>query len=166
MGKVIVATKFNKTGSRSLNTPLDGDKVEAPARRRYQEAHRAAQAAWKLKWDCARRRYIDRMAQWIASYVARDSTPAEEKYRIAKFLAERTLMPVNPGSLGSSSRWSNQLGGIPELTAVEQEIWEAYVETFRKADAEKETDLHEASLECADMKRALWREITGSRVVP
>ena len=149
MDKIVVPTKFNKTGKRVLKTPVDERRIYAPADKKYRRAFDAIQAEWLRKWNSATREYVESMAHWIASYVARDSTPAAEKHRIVKFLAERSL----------SQRWSNQLGRIPELARVEEENWEAYVETCGKADEERAIATAKASADHNDMKRALWREI-------
>ena len=163
MGKIVVPTKFNKTGKtgkRVLTPPLDDEKVSAPAYHLFRKACRAAQSEWSRKRDRAKLTYVERLAHCISSYVAKDSTPATDKYMVTKFLAEQILTPINVEGPGPSGRWSDQLGGIPELSNVEEETWEAYVETTRKAEVERETALSEARLECGDMKRALFREIT------
>lgn len=163
MEKIVVPTKFNKTGKRVLSIPLDDRKVCAPAYRLYKKAYRAAQDEWVRKGDSAKRTYAESMAHWIASYVARDSTPVGEKYRIAKFLAEQSLAergPMNITGPGSSQRWSIQLGNMSELASIEEEAWEAYVVICRKADAEREAAIAKAHTDCGDMKRALSREIS------
>jgi len=38
MGKVVIRTKFNKTGKRVLKIPLDDRQICAPAHQRYREA--------------------------------------------------------------------------------------------------------------------------------
>lgn len=89
MGKIIVPTKFNKTGKRIPITPLDEREICAPAYRLYRKAYHTAQAEWKRKCDSTERTYVESMARWIASYVARDSTPVTERNKIVKFLAEK-----------------------------------------------------------------------------
>ncbi len=162
MEKIIVPTKFNKTGKRILTIPLDKRQVCAPAYRLYRKAYHTAQTEWKRKWDSAKQTYVESVAYWIASYIARDSTPVAEKYKIAKFLAEQNLAkrgPMNITGLGSSQRWSIQLG-MPELSDVEEEAWEAYVTASNKADLERKGAIAKAQTDCDDMKRALSREIS------
>jgi len=163
MEKIVVPTKFNKTGKRVPTIPLDEGKICAPAHRLYRKAYHKARAEWKRKSDSAIQTYVRRMAHWIASHVARDSTPVTEKYKIAKFLAEQSLAergPMNITGPGSSQRWSIQLGDMPELSAVEEEAWEAYITDCNKANAEREASLAKARTDCDDMKRALAKEIS------
>lgn len=162
MEKIVVPTKFNKTGKRVLTIPLDESKICAPAYRIYREARRKARDEWKRKWDSTKQTYVESVAHWIASYIARDSTPVTEKYKIAKFLAEQNLAergPMNITGPGSSQRWSIQLG-IPELSSVEEEAWEVYVAASNRADAERDSAFAKAESAHDDMKRALWREIS------
>jgi hypothetical protein len=163
MDKIVVSTKFNKTGVRVLTPPLDERKVYEPARRLYRKAHHAAEAEWRRKWDSAIRAYVESMAHWVASYIARDSTPVPDKYRIAKFLAGKSLAaegPMNINGPGSSRRWSNQLDGIAKLSGIEEEAWEAFREAVHRADAEKDVALEKARERNDDVRRALRREIT------
>jgi hypothetical protein len=163
MEKIVVPTKFNKTGKRVLSVPLDEDKIYAPAYQEYRKVYRAVQDDWKRKHNLEIDKYVEKIAHWIASYIAKDSTPDTEKYRIAKFLAEQGLAeraPMNITGPRSSKRWSVQLGDIPELSSLEEEAWEAYVAAANKADKEKEEALSKASIDCADMKRALAKEIS------
>ena len=163
MEKIVVPTKFNKTGKRVLSLPLDEEKVCAPAYRIYREAYRKTQDEWKRKWDSAKQTYVESIAHWIASYIARDSTPATEKYKIAKFLAEQSLAergPMNITGPNSSQRWSVQLGNILELASVEGKAWKAYIIASNKADAERDTVLARVKSACDEMKRALSREIS------
>jgi len=160
--RIIVPTRFNKTGKRVLTTPLDEKKIYAPAYRLYRKAYHTAQAEWKRKRDSAKQTYVESVAHWIASYIARDSTPATEKYKIAKFLAEQNLAgrgPMNITGPGNSQRWSIQLD-IPELSGVEEKAWEAYVAASKKVDAERDATVAKAGSDCDEMKRALWREIS------
>lgn len=162
MEKIIVPTKFNKTGKRVLTIPLDERQVCAPAYRIYREAYRKTQDEWKRKWDSAKQTYAESVAHCIASYIARDSTPVTEKYKTAKFLAEQSLAergPMNITGPNSSQRWSVQLGNI-ELASVEEKAWKAYITTSNKADAERDTALAKAKSACDEMKRALSREIS------
>lgn len=163
MEKIVVPTKFNKTGKRVLSLPLDEAKIRAPAYQQYRKAYRTAQDSWKRKRASAIRTYMEMMTHWIASYVSSDSTPIAQKYKIAKFLAEQSLVergPMNITGPGSSHRWSVQLGDIPELSAVEEEAWEVYVAAANKADTEGEASLAKARTDCDDMKRALAKEIS------
>ena len=96
MEKIVVPTRFNKRGRRVLQTPLDEIKICAPAYQLYHKALFRAQGEWKYKCEIFIHQYVERMADWIASYVARDSTPATEKYRVAKFLAEQSLAERGP----------------------------------------------------------------------
>lgn len=163
MKKIVVRTKFNKTGKRILTIPLDNRRVCAPAHHLYREARHAAEEEWRRKYDFVKRTYIESMAHRIASYVARDSTPIAEKYRTAKFLAEQSLAErgaMNVKGPGSSRRWSIQLGNVPELASIEEEAWEAHVVACRKADAERDAAIAKARTDCDDMKRALSREIS------
>jgi len=163
MEKIVVPTKFYKTGKRVLTIPLDERQICAPAYRLYRKACHTAQTEWKRKCDSAIHIYVERMADWMASYITRDSTPATEKYRIAKLLAERSLAergPMNITGPGSSERWSIQLGGIPGLANVEQEAWEAYLAASSKADEKREAAIAKARMDCDEMKQALSQEIS------
>ena len=163
MEKIVVSTKFNKTGKRVLTIPLDDRKVCAPAYRLYKKAYPAAQDEWIRKCDSAEQTYVESMAHWIASYVARDSTPATEKYRIAKFLAKQSLVERGPMNLmgpGSAQRWSIQLGDMSELSDIEEKAWKAYITASNKADAERDAAIAKARTDCDNMKRELTREIS------
>ena len=162
MEKIVVPTKFNKTGKRVLKTPLDEKQIHAPAFRLYKKAYRKAQDEWKRKWDSAQQTYVESMAHWIASYIARDSTSVAERYKVTKLLAELSLVQRGPVPIPGrvdSERWSIQLG-IPELSDVEREAWETYLAVSNKADAEKDAAFAKAKSTCDDMKRALQREIS------
>lgn len=164
MEKIAVPTRFNKTGRRVLQIPLDERKVCAPAYQLYRKACLRAQEEWKLKCESLIRKYVERMAHWIASYVARDSTPATEKYRVAKFLAEQSLAergPMNTTGPGSSERWSIQLGDMKELSVFEEEAWEYYVAASNEADAERDAAIAQATSDCDEMKRALRQEVSA-----
>ena len=162
MERIIVPTKFNKSGKRILTVPLDESKICAPAYQRYRKACHRAQTEWKGKRDFNIRMYIERIADWIASYISRDSTPVTEKYRIAKFLVEQGLAkrgPMNVSGPGTSLRWSVQLGDIPELASIEEETWEAYVAASGEVEVERDTALARARTDCDNMKQALRREV-------
>ena len=164
MEKIVVPTRFNKTGRRVLQIPLDESKICAPAYQLYREARLRAQEEWKLKRESLIRKYVERMADWVASYVARDSTPTTEKYRVAEFLAEQGLAkrgPMNTRGPGSSERWSIQLGDMKDLSVVEEEAWEDYVATSNKAEMERDTAIAQATSDCDEMKRALRQEVSA-----
>jgi hypothetical protein len=163
MEKIIVPTKFNKSGKRVLSIPLDENKVYALAYQQYHKAYHAAEVKWKCENEVAIRAYVERIATWIASYIAKDSTPSTEKHRIAKFLAEQALAKQGPISITgprSSQRWSAQLGDIPELASIEEDAWEAYISATNKADQQRQRAIAKASTDSDEMKRALWREVS------
>ena len=164
MEKIVVPPRFNKTGRRVLQIPLDESKICAPAYQLYRKARFRAQEEWKLKCESLIRKYVERMADWIASYVARDSTPATEKYKVAKFLAEQSLTerePMNTTGPGSSERWSIQLGDMEELSVAEEEAWEDYVAASNKAEMERDTAIAQATSDCDEVKRALRQEVSA-----
>jgi hypothetical protein len=164
MEKIVIPTNFNKTGKRVLSLPLDEKQVYKPAHQQYQKAHRAAQVDYKRKLDSAKQTYVENIAHWIASYIARDSTPATDKYKIARFLTEQSLAergPMNITGPDSSQRWSVQLGNVLELSTVEEKTWKAYIKASKKADAERDAALAKARSACDEMKQALSREISG-----
>jgi hypothetical protein len=162
MDRIVVPTKFNSTGRRVFKVPVSDEKVCAPAYQIYRKACRAAEQECRTKKATVRNSYIESLAQWIAAYVAADTTPAEHKYRITKFLAKLSLHergPMNVKGPGSSMRWSVQISGILGLAEVEEQHWETYVENSRNADAERDTALERAKLDCVKMKRGLRLEI-------
>ena len=163
MDKIIVPTKYNKTGKRILTPPLDDRKISAPAYKLYREAYRAAQAEYRRKLDLAKQNYVESMANWIASYVTGDSKPAAEKYRIVQFVVRQALEkqgPFNTEGLGSSRRWSVQIGDIPGLASIEEESWKTYMEECHKADEERDAAVAKAGMDCDEMKRVLSREVS------
>jgi len=162
MDKIVVPTRFNKTGKRVLRTPLDAKRIYAPAEQKYQPIFRAIEDEWWRKLNYARRAYAERVADWMASYVARDSTPAAERYRVVKFLAEEALAEHGPMEVKGPmawKRWSCQIGEIPGLPRLEEESWEAYIGTCCRYDEEMGMVRAKAYDDYQDMKRALWREI-------
>lgn len=162
MEKIVVPTKFNKTGKRVLSFPLEEERICAPAYQQYRKAYRAAQDEWKRKWDSAEQTYVESVAHWIASYIARDSTSVAERYKITKLLAGLSLAqrgPVPIPGQADSERWSIQLG-IPKLSDVEEKAWEVYLAASSKADEERDAALAKAKSACDEMKRALSREIS------
>jgi len=163
MEKIVVPTNFNKTGKRVLSLPLEEGRVCAPAYQQYRKAYCAAQDKWKRKFDAAKQAYVESIAHWIALYIAGDSTPVAQKYKIAKFLAEQSLAergPTNITGPNSSQRWSVQLGNILDLASVEEKTWKDYITATDKADAERDAALAKARSACDEMKRALAREIS------
>ncbi|MDA0734191.1 MAG: hypothetical protein O2909_06915 [Chloroflexi bacterium] len=159
MAKIVVPTQFNKTGKRILTTPVDNDKICAPANRKYKESYRAIEARWKSAWERAKLEYTQKFAHRLASYIANEVTPVEEKYRIAKFLVEQALATRGPMPLDNRS-WSAQLGGIPALAGAEEDAWRSYLELSHEVEAEKETAIQRARRECDHMKRALRKEFS------
>ena len=159
MRRAVVPTKFNKTGKRVLIAPLHDGKVSLPAYQRYRRAHELADDEWRRAQDSASRAYVETMADSIAEHVASDSAPAEERYRVVKSLATQLLRPINPAGRSGPERWSKQLG-IGTLVQTEDEAWETYVNVCHEANATRQTAHLDTSLECNDMKRALWLEIT------
>ena len=151
MGKIVIPTKFNKTGRRVLTTPLQEKWICAPANRRYRQSCKAIEAEFKRNKDKPLQSYIEEMSHFLASYIASNSASDEDRYRITKFLAKC--------SLRQSERWSRQLGDIPGLSQVEQEAWQTYMDAFNKLLKEREEALDRASYEHDVMKRALRREI-------
>ena len=151
MGKLVVPTKFNKTGKRALTTPLQGKWVCAPAEQRYRKTLAAIEAKFKQKSDESRQRYIETMSHLIASYVSSSSTSSEEKYMITKFLAE---------GRGSWESLSNQLKGVSELSQAAEEAWRIYAEQGNKLWEERTEDIRIAMMDCRGMREALWREIS------
>jgi len=163
MGKIVVPTKFNKTGKRVLTTPLQEKWVCAPANRQYRQAYHAIESEFKKKKDKPLYQYIETMSHFIASYIASSSASNEERYKITKFLAEGSLREIGPMAIGgrmNSQRWSQQLGNIPGLSQAEEESWQTYVEESNKLWKRREDALSKASDEHDAMKRALWREIS------
>lgn len=155
-------SRFNKTGRRVLRIPLDERRVCAPAYKRYWKARDVVEVNRRLECDSAKQLYAETLAEWIASYVARNSTPTAKKYQVAKFLAEQILAATGPMVVegpGGSNRWSDQLGGMPELSSIEGKAWNRYVDMCRKADAERNTANDKADKDLDDMKRVLWREV-------
>lgn len=150
--KWVIPTKFNKTGKRVLTIPLDYDKVVyAPANRRYKQDYYAIEAEFKRNKDKPLKGYIEKMSDFLASYVASDSASKEDRYRITKFLAECRLK--------QSERWSEQLGNISGLSEVDQEAWQAYMEADKRLWEEREEALYEARSRRDAMKKELRREI-------
>jgi hypothetical protein len=151
VGKIVIPTKWNKSGKRVLKTPLEGKWVCAPADKRYRESCRAIEAEFKRNMHKPWQAYVERMAEVLASYVGTKSASKEERYRIVKFLAEGRL---------TESAGRPQLGDIPEISQEEQEAWETYIDEYSKVYGKREEDLKRASYEHDVEKRALWREIT------
>lgn len=163
MEKIVVPTRFNKTGKRVLTIPLDERQVCAPAHRLCREACNKAKDEWIHKWNAAKQTYVESMAHWIASHVARDSTPVAERYKITKLLAELSLAQKGPVPIPGrvdSERWSIQLG-IPELSDVEQAAWETYLAASHKADVDRDAAFAEAEAARNTLERALRREISN-----
>jgi hypothetical protein len=163
MGKIVVRTKFNKTGRRVLTTPLQEKWVCAPADRRYKKAYYAIESEFKKKKDKPLYPYIEKISHFIASYVASSSVSAKERYRIVKFLSESSLRETGPMAIGDhmdARRWSRQLGDISGLSHVEEEAWQTYVEESQTLWKERENALNRASYAHDVMKRALWKEIS------
>lgn len=154
MGKILIPTKFNKTGRRVLTTPLHDKSVCAPANRIYRQSYCAIEAEFKRNKDKPLQTYIEEMSHFVASYIASNSASDEDRYRIAKFLAECSLRQTGP------IRWSRQLGDIRGLSQVEEKAWQTYVAASNRLEKEKEEALDRARDKCSTMKRALWREIS------
>ena len=162
MSKIVVPTKFNKTGKRVLQVPVTEDRLFAPAYQIYRRACEAAEQEREASRAEARDEYVESMAEWVASYVAEDSTPASEKHRITKLLAMQDLQrrgPMNIEGPGSSARWSVQIGGISGLPEAERQAWVAYLKKARGADAEKDAAVEQARRHCEEMKRELRIEV-------
>lgn len=151
MEKLEIPTKFNKTGKRVLRTPLDDRVVCAPANRKYKQACHDIDTEFRRNMKKNDEAYIEKMVDFVASYVASDSASKEDKYKIAKFLAE--------GRLIQFSHWSEELGYIPGLSEVEEEAWQKMLEGNKKLEEERKDDLHEARSKWYAMKKELWKEI-------
>jgi hypothetical protein len=163
MGKIVVPTKFNKTGRRVLAAPLQDKLVCARANRRYKQTYCAVEAEFKRNKDKPLQMYIEEMSHFIASYTASNSASDEDRYRIAKFLAECSLRQTGPLAVVGRQdygRWSRQLGDISGLSEVEEKAWQNYVDASYKLEKEREEALDRARDERDAMKRALWREIS------
>jgi hypothetical protein len=163
MGKIVIPTKFNKTGRRVLTTPLQEKQVCAPANQRYRQSYDAIEAEFIRNKDRPLQAYIEEMSHFIASYIASNSASNEDRYRITKFLAESSLRQTGPLAIvrrQDSERWSRQLGDIPGLSQVEEEAWQTYVDASNKLEKEREEALNRTGSERDAMKRALWREIS------
>lgn len=159
MGKIVVPTKFNKTGRRVLTTPLQEKWVVAPANRRYHQAGPTIKSELERKLDEAHRLYLETMLGLIPSYVASSSTNDEDKYMITRFLVQESLMGVQRMHVDVPQRWSNQLGSITGLSQAVKEASRIYEETTGKAYKEHTEALERANEEYYAMIRALWREI-------
>jgi hypothetical protein len=163
MDKIVIPTKFNKTGKRVLTTPLKEELVCAPANRRYKQSYYAIEAEFRRNKDKPLQTYIEEMSHFIASYIASNSASDGDRYRITKFLAECNLKQTGPIAIvgrQDSERWSRQLGDVPGLSQVEEEAWHAYVDASNRLEKEREEALARARDERDAMKRALWREIS------
>jgi hypothetical protein len=93
--------------------------------------------------------YIEKMSQFLGSYVGSNSASEEDRYRIIKFLAECEL---------TENAGRPQLGDIPGLSQVEQEARQTYMGAFGKLLKEGEEALKRASYEHEVDKRELWKE--------
>lgn len=151
MDKIVVPTRFNKTGRRVLKLPLDDKQVCAPANKRYSQSYKAIMDEFNRNMHKPWQAYVERMAEALASYVGSKSASKEDRYKIVKFLAEGRLTE-------SASR--PQLGDIPDISQEEQEAWETYIEEYGRVDGKWKEDLERASYEHGVEKRALWREIS------
>ena len=163
MGKIVIPTKFNKTGRRVLTTPLQEKWVCTPANRRYRQSYDAIEAEFRRNKDKPLQAYIEEMSHFVASYTASNSASDEDRYRTTKFLAECSLRLTGPMAIGGpsdSKRWSRQLGDILGLSQVEEKAWQTYVDASSRLEKEREEALDRARDECSTMKRALWREIS------
>jgi len=164
MDKIVVCTKFNKTGKRILTTPLQEKQVCAPANRRYRQSYYSIESEFKKKKDEPLYRYIEEMSHFIASYVASSSATHEQRYKITKFLAEGSLRETGPIAIGGrmdSARWSRQLIDILGLSQAEEKLWETYVKESNELWEWRKEALKKASNEHDAMKRALWREVSN-----
>jgi len=163
MGKIVVPTKFNKTGKRVLTTPLQGKWVCAPAEQRYRKTLADIEAKFKRRDDESRQRYIETMSHLIASYVSSSSTSSEERYMITKLLAEIVLKergPIAPEEVSSCQRLSNQLRGVSGLYQAAEEAWRIYAGEGNKLWEERHEEIRIAMMDCKVMRDALWREIS------
>ena len=87
MDKIVIPTKFNKTGRRVLTTPLQEKSVCAPANLQYKQSYSAIEDEFRRKKDKPLQQYIEEMSHFVASYIASNSPSDEDRYRITKFLA-------------------------------------------------------------------------------
>ena len=150
MGKIVVPTKFNKLGKRVLKTPVEGKWVCAPADRRYRQSCKVIEVEFRRNMHKPWQAYIEKMSQFLASYVGSNSASEEDRYRIIKFLAECKL---------TENGGRPQLGDIPGLSQVEQEARKNYVDAFNKLLKKREEALKRASYEHDVEKRELWKEV-------
>jgi len=162
MGKIVVHTKFNRTGKRILTTPLREEYVCAPANRKYRQAYNRIEAEFKKKMHDPDNKYIETVSRFVAEYVASKSSSYDEILKIVKFLAACSIRAIGPriGSHMDSRIWLQRLGNIPGLSALEEKAWQTCRKEFNTLWVKRETALQKASYEHDEMKRQLWREIS------
>jgi hypothetical protein len=162
MSKMVVHTKFNKTGKRILTTPLQEEGVCAPANRKYGQARNRIETEFKKKWHYPQDRYVDTLSSFIVSYVSNKSSAHEEVYELVKFLAVCSIKATGSriGIHMGSNIWLQKLGNIPGLAELEAKAWQTCQKEFKTLLEKRETALKKASNKHDEMKRQLWREIS------
>jgi hypothetical protein len=152
MGKIVVRTKFNKTGKRTLTTPLREEYVCAPANRKYRQVYDRIEAEFKKKMHNPRHKYAKTIARFAASYLASKSSSAQETYSLVEYL-------TYSGIKASSGRIDmTKLKNIPGLTEIEEKAWKTCNREFDLLWRKRQADLDEASRQHDETKRQLWRE--------
>jgi len=154
VGKIIVHTKFNKTGKRILTTPLQEKYVCALANRKYHQACDKIEAEFKSKMHNPQHKYAKTIARFIARYISNNSSSVQETFTLVEYLAYGSMK-------GSSGRTDmTKLKNIPGLSEIEEESWKTCQKEFSTLWRRRESDLSKASNQHNEMKRQLWREIT------
>jgi len=158
--KVVIKTKFNRSGKRVLTIPIDYPGILAPRYFGwYKKKREAIDQRYKQACDNAKQKYIESMANSIAKYVTGNSTTGSEEFKATRVLASRVISPQHPQADVYPGSWAVQLG-ISSLTPDENKAWVDYIEETRKGHIEREISLREISSELSSMKSDLIREVT------
>ena len=87
MDKMVITSKFTKSGKRVLKKPLSHNSVCAPAYREYRIAYEETKCEWKEWSSSAKRRYVERMAHKIATCLSGEQISDELRYQTINNLA-------------------------------------------------------------------------------
>jgi hypothetical protein len=160
MNKIVVPTKFNKSGKRVLKIPVDDKRIYAPAHREYTKKRKAIRSELLQNLDYVKKEYVKKISHCIASYLANDSVNSGDRYKVAKFIVEQCMIEkvnisIETEGIEREESLSSQLGKIPELARIEEEYQAAESRVF----GEEAAAIQDAGRELADKKRALQKEL-------
>ena len=169
MDKIVIASKFTKSGKRVLKRPVSDRSVCAPINRKYKGAFENIDDEWKEKRSAAKAIYVESMARHVATYFSGECSSKRPNYRFLYDLAKEALESSGVrwlmDHLVTAVRSSESSDELSALRDIERRLRNEYSLSMNQAERSAKAAKQDIQDRCIQMRRELWREVE-EHIVP